>query len=86
MLGTLSGLAAASIWGAMYVVSKVVLDVIPPFALITTRLLLGGATLYLVLLRRGGAMDGASRLSCACSGWGRSAMESPWACNSSAPS
>jgi drug/metabolite transporter (DMT)-like permease len=51
--GILSGLAAASIWGAMYVVSKVVLDVIPPFALITTRLLLGGLTLYLVILRRG---------------------------------
>jgi drug/metabolite transporter (DMT)-like permease len=52
-LGMLSGLAAASIWGAMYVVSKVVLDIIPPFALITTRLVLGGLTLYLVLLRRG---------------------------------
>jgi len=51
--GILSGIAAASIWGAMYVVSKVVLDIIPPFALITTRLLLGGLTLYLVLLRRG---------------------------------
>jgi drug/metabolite transporter (DMT)-like permease len=51
--GILSGLAAASIWGAMYVVSKVVLDIIPPFALITTRLLLGGLTLYLVILRRG---------------------------------
>jgi uncharacterized membrane protein len=38
----------------MYVVSKVVLDIIPPFALITTRLLLGGLTLYAVLLRRGG--------------------------------
>jgi drug/metabolite transporter (DMT)-like permease len=53
-LGMLSGLAAASIWGGMYVVSKVVLDIIPPFALITTRLLLGGLTLYAVLLRRGG--------------------------------
>jgi drug/metabolite transporter (DMT)-like permease len=52
-VGMLSGLAAASIWGGMYVVSKVVLDIIPPFALITTRLLLGSLTLYLVLLRRG---------------------------------
>ena len=52
-LGTLSGLGAASIWGAMYVVSKVVLDIIPPFALITTRLLLGGLTLYGVMLWRG---------------------------------
>jgi drug/metabolite transporter (DMT)-like permease len=49
-----SGLGAASIWGAMYVVSKVILDIIPPFALITTRLLLGSLTLYLVLLWRGG--------------------------------
>jgi drug/metabolite transporter (DMT)-like permease len=49
LLGTLSGLAAASIWGAMYVVSKVVLDVIPPFALITCRLVLGSLALWLVL-------------------------------------
>ncbi len=39
--GLLSGLAAAAIWGGMYVVSKVVLEVIPPFALLTTRLVLG---------------------------------------------
>ena len=52
--GILSGLAAAGIWGAMYVVSKVVLDIIPPFALITTRLLLGGLTLWIVIQRRGG--------------------------------
>ena len=52
-LGTLSGLAAAGIWGAMYVVSKVILDIIPPFALITTRLLLGGLTLYAVIILRG---------------------------------
>ncbi len=54
VLGLLSGLAAASIWGGMYVVSKVVLDVIPPFTLITIRLLLGGAVIWLVLLGRGG--------------------------------
>ncbi len=52
--GILSGLAAAAIWGGMYVVSKVVLDVIPPFTLITTRLLLGGLVLWLVLAARGG--------------------------------
>ncbi|MGE5250420.1 MAG: DMT family transporter [Bacteroidota bacterium] len=39
--GLAAGLAAASIWGGMYVVSKLVLDVIPPFLLLTTRLLLG---------------------------------------------
>jgi len=39
--GIAAGLAAASIWGGMYVVSKVVLEVIPPFTLVTMRLLLG---------------------------------------------
>ncbi|HEX8993588.1 MAG TPA: DMT family transporter [Anaerolineales bacterium] len=54
MLGVLSGLAAAAIWGGMYVVSKVVLNVIPPFTLITLRLVLGGLVLWLILLLRGG--------------------------------
>ncbi len=54
LTGLLSGLGAASIWGVMYVVSKVVLDVIPPFALITTRLLLGGLALWFLLAMRGG--------------------------------
>ncbi len=54
LVGILSGLAAASIWGAMYVVSKVVLDVIPPFSLITTRLVLGGLALWTLLALRGG--------------------------------
>lgn len=35
------GLLAASIWGGMYVVSDVVLRTIPPFTLLTMRLLLG---------------------------------------------
>lgn len=43
----LAGLTAAAIWGGMYVVSKVVLEVIPPFALLTTRLVLGIFTLGL---------------------------------------
>jgi len=50
MRGILSGLAAAAIWGGMYVVSKVVLDVIPPFALLAIRLLLGVLALALVFL------------------------------------
>ena len=54
LTGILSGLGAASIWGAMYVVSKVVLNVIPPFSLITTRLVLGGLALWLMLAFRGG--------------------------------
>ena len=52
--GLLAGLAAASIWGGMYVVSKVVLEVIPPFALLTTRLVLGFLALWLVIAWRGG--------------------------------
>ncbi|HSJ85661.1 MAG TPA: DMT family transporter [Anaerolineales bacterium] len=51
--GLLCGLGAASIWGGMYVVSKVVLEVIPPFTLVTLRLLLGILTLLIVLARRG---------------------------------
>jgi drug/metabolite transporter (DMT)-like permease len=49
----LSGLAAAAIWGGMYVVSKVVLEVIPPFALLTSRLLLGFLALWLVIAWQG---------------------------------
>src|SRR6202008_2056168 len=35
------GLLAAAIWGGMYVVSDVVLKTIPPFTLLTFRLILG---------------------------------------------
>ena len=52
IIGILSGLAAAAIWGGMYVVSKVVLDVIPPFSLIALRLILGGLALGIVVLLR----------------------------------
>lgn len=51
--GLLAGLTAASIWGGMYVVSKVVLEVILPFALLTTRLVLGFLALWLVIAWRG---------------------------------
>jgi drug/metabolite transporter (DMT)-like permease len=51
--GILAGLGAASIWGVMYVVSKVILDVIPPSALITLRLLLAMAALSIIVLARG---------------------------------
>ncbi|HEY9525735.1 MAG TPA: DMT family transporter, partial [Anaerolineales bacterium] len=53
LVGILCGLAAAAIWGGMYVVSKVVLEIIPPFALVSIRLLLGALTLLIVLLVRG---------------------------------
>jgi drug/metabolite transporter (DMT)-like permease len=54
LTGILSGLSAAAIWGGMYVVSKVVLDVIPPFSLVTVRLLLGIAALWIIVVRQGG--------------------------------
>jgi len=53
LVGILCGLGAASIWGGMYVVSKVVLDIIPPFSLVSLRLLLGALTLAIVLIIRG---------------------------------
>jgi drug/metabolite transporter (DMT)-like permease len=51
--GILAGLAAAGIWGGMYVVSKVMLEEIPPFRLLTLRLLLGILALGTVVLIRG---------------------------------
>lgn len=48
LIGILCGLGAASIWGGMYVVSKVVLEIIPPFTLVSLRLLLGILTLAIV--------------------------------------
>jgi len=53
LVGLLCGLGAASIWGGMYVVSKVVLEIIPPFSLVTIRLILGAITLAIVLFLRG---------------------------------
>jgi drug/metabolite transporter (DMT)-like permease len=53
LIGILCGLSAAAIWGGMYVVSKVVLETIPPFTLVTLRLLLGGLTLWLIRILRG---------------------------------
>ncbi len=51
--GLAAGLGAASIWGGMYVVSKVVLDVVPPFALLASRLILGAMALgFIALFRR----------------------------------
>lgn len=54
IVGVLSGLTAASIWGGMYVVSKVVLDIIPPFSLLAIRLILGAGALGAVILFRRG--------------------------------
>jgi drug/metabolite transporter (DMT)-like permease len=52
VLGLLSGLTAAAIWGGMYVVSKVVMQVIPPFSLIVLRLALGILTLAIIVILR----------------------------------
>jgi drug/metabolite transporter (DMT)-like permease len=53
IIGLLCGLGAASIWGGMYVVSKVVLEIIPPFTLVTLRLILGTLSLLVVLFIKG---------------------------------
>jgi drug/metabolite transporter (DMT)-like permease len=54
LIGVVCGLAAAAIWGGMYVVSKLVLEIIPPFTLLTLRLVLGIAVLWLVIKFTGG--------------------------------
>ncbi|MCB9453807.1 MAG: DMT family transporter [Anaerolineaceae bacterium] len=51
--GAIYGLSAAAIWGGMYVVSDIVLQTIPPFTLLTIRLLMGAAVLAAVLWRAG---------------------------------
>lgn len=51
--GLVAGLTASSIWGGMYVVSKWVLEVIPPFALLNMRLFLGTLVLGLILWWKG---------------------------------
>lgn len=43
--GLAAGLGAAAIWGAVFVVSKAVLPVVPPFTLLTFRLILGALAL-----------------------------------------
>ena len=47
--GIAAGLAAAAIWGGMYVVSRVVLQIVPPFTLLSLRLVLGIACLGVLL-------------------------------------
>lgn len=41
--GAIYGISAASLWGAMFVISDRVMDVIPPLTLLTIRLLMGSA-------------------------------------------
>lgn len=49
--GSLYGITAASIWGSMYVVSDIVLTVIPPFTLLSMRIMLGLLALLPFALR-----------------------------------
>jgi drug/metabolite transporter (DMT)-like permease len=50
MFGAFYLFLAAAIWGGMYVVSKAVLDFVPPMTLLAMRLSIGGAVLALVML------------------------------------
>ncbi len=52
--GLVFGLLAASIWGGMYVASKMVLDIVPPFVLLSSRLVLGVLTLGPFVWKQGG--------------------------------
>lgn len=52
-LALAAGLTAAAIWGGMYVVSKVVLESVPPFCLLSLRLALGFLVLAPLALARG---------------------------------
>lgn len=62
--GLAAGLGAAAIWGAMFVVTKAVLPVVPPFTLLTFRLVLGALALGgLWLARRVGAKPVGQRVS-----------------------
>jgi drug/metabolite transporter (DMT)-like permease len=54
LMGILFGLTAAAIWGGMYVVSKLILDIIPPYTLLSMRLILGILVLWLAVQFFGG--------------------------------
>lgn len=55
--GAVYGLSAAAIWGGLYVVSDVVLQTIPPFTLLTIRLLMGAVVLAVLLWRSSGGVQ-----------------------------
>lgn len=57
-VGWVAGLLAASIWGAMYVVSKAVMSTVPPLTLLLLRLVLGAVILAPVLWMRGSIWPG----------------------------
>ncbi|MGR5860221.1 EamA family transporter [Bacillus pacificus] len=49
ILGAICLSLAASIWGGMYVVSKYVLDFIPPLTLVWLRFIIAFVVLYMIL-------------------------------------
>ncbi|MBZ0293796.1 MAG: DMT family transporter [Anaerolineae bacterium] len=51
--GAIYGLSAAAIWGGMYVVSDVVLNIIPPFTLLAIRLVMAMLILGVILWWQG---------------------------------
>jgi drug/metabolite transporter (DMT)-like permease len=55
--GAIYGITAASIWGGMYVVSDVVLRTIPPFSLLTLRLIIGIMILGAAIRVTGGRLQ-----------------------------
>ncbi|MEP6984587.1 MAG: DMT family transporter [Chloroflexota bacterium] len=59
--GIVYGLLAAAIWGGMYVVSDVVLKTVPPFTLLTIRLLLGILVLGMMVYLQRARLEKPSR-------------------------
>ncbi|PGD18290.1 EamA family transporter, partial [Bacillus pseudomycoides] len=49
ILGAICLSLAASIWGGMYVVSKYVLDFVPPLTLVWLRFIIAFVVLYMIL-------------------------------------
>lgn len=48
--GAISLSLAASIWGSLYVISKYVMDYVPPFTLLWLRYLIAGLVLFIVMI------------------------------------
>ena len=60
--GAFYGITAAGIWGSMYVVSDLVLLVVPPFTLLTLRIVLGLVVLLPLSVRQGHSLPGGRSL------------------------
>src|SRR5487761_1982824 len=53
LFGAFAACAAAAIWGGMYVVSKYVLDFVPPITLVVARLAIASVVLLAIAGKRG---------------------------------